>query len=288
MKRVAIGRWARRHRLSARALGEIRVAQLSGRRGEADLQRCMSLARDGSLFIDVGANVGNYALAACRKVGRSGAVLALEANPDVYRELITSTWGARVIALNLAASDRSGLATLEVPVDRLGSVQSQLGSLESRSSGGSLSFHNVRTIRVDDLIGGEQIVSVIKIDVEGHELSVLKGAEETIERDRPSLVIEIEARHLVDHEIRDVVEWILAKGYDGFVIDGQGLLPWREFDAYQHQARWLTEVDGSSVITDGAPYLNNFLFTPIHSDSLLSDEIDTAAQKARGQSLEGR
>jgi len=256
-------RWVRRHRLSARVLGEFRVEQLSRSPKARDLQRCTALTREGSVFVDVGASVGNYSLAACRKLGRSGMVLALEPNPLVFEELLASTWGARITPLNLAASDRSGWATLRVPVSPNGSAEGPLGSLETRASADQVAHHRVRTVRLDDLISGTQAVSVIKVDVEGHELSVLQGATETMSRDRPCLVVEIEDRHLVDVGVHDVVEWTVGQGYEAFAIGTKSLIPWAEFSVHQHQTRWLTRIGATTSIIPGAPYINNFLFIPI-------------------------
>lgn len=262
MLRQTVRRFVRGHRLTARMLGELRVERMMRAAGASDLHRCMELVREGSMFIDVGANVGDFSLAACRKLGHTGMVLALEANPTVYQELIMSTCGARVAALNLAASDHSGWATLDVPVDPRGSAMPALSSLERRSDHEHLSHFQVRTVRIDDLVSATPRVSAMKIDVEGHELAVLQGAVETLARDRPSLIVEIEARHLVDHTMHDVIGWMASQGYEAFGLDGEALMPWSEFDLHENQTRWLTTGDGPSCVMAGAPYINNFLLVP--------------------------
>ena len=240
MRRQAIRRFVRAHRITARMLGELRVERMIRNARASDLRRCMELVRKGSVFIDVGASVGDFCLAACRRIGPSGLVLALEANPAVYQELVMSTRGARVAALNLAASDHSGWATLQVPVDRNGSPMAARSSLEHRADDASMPCVRVRTVRLDDLVSASPAVSAIKIDVEGHELKVLKGTEETLARDRPALVVEIEARHLVDHEMDDVIEWMSSRGYDAHGLDGADVIPWSDFDVFENQTRWLS------------------------------------------------
>jgi hypothetical protein len=64
-----------------------------------------------------------------------------------------------------------------------------------------------------------QDVSFIKIDVEGHELSVLEGGVRTIANNRPVLWVEIEQRHL-SRPMSDVFEFIKSLGYDGGFYDG--------------------------------------------------------------------
>lgn len=212
------------------------------------------------MFIDVGANVGTYSLAARRVVGRSGTVLALEANPVVFRELVTSVRSAGVTCLNLAASNQSGWATLSVPTDANGIAETQLASLEARNSAGENLTMLTRTTRIDDLVPWGASVSVIKIDVEGHELAVLEGATETLNTSRPALVVEIEARHLVGVLLEEVVGWVRARGYDAFGIASVGLIPWARYDVFEHQTRWLASQDGLTTIQRPAEYVNNFLF----------------------------
>ncbi|WP_435745286.1 FkbM family methyltransferase [Nocardioides sp. SYSU DS0663] len=209
------------------------------------------------MTVDVGASVGNFAMASARAVGRRGRVLALEPNPEVFAELVNSTWGAPVTPLNLAASDRRGVASFAVPTDEGGSAVPPLGSLESRP--GPHDTFLVRTVLLDELLPPHSEVSALKIDVEGHELAVLQGAAETIERCGPAIIIEIENRHLAESVVEDVVHWIVDRNYRGWGVRGDDLLPWREFDAHEWQDRWLTQ-NADGTVDIGAGYVNNFLF----------------------------
>ncbi len=261
MRGNALRNFVRGHAVTARPLGELRVTRMLRDPRANDLRRCVALVRPGTMFIDVGASVGDFSLAANRRIGRDGMVLAFEANPEVYQDLVMSTLSARVTALNLAASDRSGWATLQVPHDAHGTTMRARSSLEQHSASSHYSTYRVRTVRIDDLVSDKPIVSAIKIDVEGHELAVLRGAEETLESHRPALVVEIEARHLVGHDISDVVRWLTARGYVAHALDGDRLVPWQDFDVTRDQTQWLRE-DGPRGVMAGAPYVNNFLFSP--------------------------
>jgi FkbM family methyltransferase len=216
--------------------------------------------------------VGNYTRALAKAVGRRGRVLAVEPSPVVFEELIRSTWAARVAALNLAASSEPGWAQLSVPVDLRGNTQDQLATLEQRDHR-LTRVVPVRRVRLDDLIGADRPVSLIKIDVEGHESDVLLGATETLDRHRPSLVIEIEQRHLVGRSVADVVSWLVDRRYACFGLRERALLPWSEFDVDRDQSQWVRarEPFGPTVLTDARRYVNNFAFIPAErTDSILA------------------
>jgi FkbM family methyltransferase len=214
------------------------------------------LARPRTLAIDVGAYVGTFALGLAKAVGRDGAVLALEPQPDAFRELQMVTAGTQVRALNVAASDREGFASLGVPLDAASDPARQRASLGGDASARSW---EVRLARLDDLVDGSMPVSVIKIDVEGHERQVLAGAERVL-AGHPALVIEIEQRHLGSSgTVQEVVESLLAKGYECRCIGrGNRVFPWRDFDLEADQLRWL--VDGEVAPRDLPQYTNNFVF----------------------------
>jgi FkbM family methyltransferase len=247
--------------VTARALTKYRVRQLKRSPSGGELRRFVEHSAPGSMTVDVGASVGNFALASARAVGRKGRVLALEPNPAVFSELVNSTWGTSVTPLNLAASNQRGPAVFEVPLDAGGGAVPPLGSLEHRSSDLVDEF-KVRTVLIDDLVPPHRVVSAIKVDVEGHELSVLKGSVETIKRCRPALVVEIEGRHLAQGAVADVAEWVFDLGYLAWGIRGDELLPWAEFDAYEWQERWLDPTSSSITAGNASRYLNNFLFLP--------------------------
>lgn len=253
-----VGRLLRATAPTARVLTEYRVRGLTRAELSADVAHCMRLATPGSTAIDVGASVGNYALAMSKAVGRNGRVLALEANPTVFGELVHSTWGSRVSPLNLAASNTSGWATMKVPVGKDGQQNKWLATLEARDQDG-VSFE-VQCTRLDDLADGARPVSVIKIDVEGHEAKVIEGATEVIERNSPALVIEIEERHLVGRSVADVVKLLTDRGYECSGIHGRALLPWSEFDIARWQTEWLAK-DPAWQQRHKLDYVNNFLFT---------------------------
>jgi FkbM family methyltransferase len=139
-----------------------------------------------SVFFDVGAHVGQYTLLAapvCRWVH------SFEAVPDTFallRENVYSNALYNVKIENVAVSDRCGRTTIyEGPAENLGT--SSLTPLAD----GNRAF-SVRAISIDDYCATENTLpDVIKIDVEGAEILVLRGAEQVIRAKHPTMLVEI-------------------------------------------------------------------------------------------------
>ena len=140
----------------------------------------------GSVFVDIGANVGWHTALASALVGADGLVYAIEPNPENARLIahtIQRNQLANVHLLPLALGQSIGFAAFR---SAIGSNGGFLGREESDSIDPNVTI--VPTIRFDDLDIGR--VDVIKIDVEGAEPVVLRGAEEAIARDHPVIVFE--------------------------------------------------------------------------------------------------
>ena len=96
-------------------------------------------------------------------------------------------------------------------------------------------------------------VAAVKIDVEGHELAVLRGARELIERYAPTVVVECEVRHVGRPGLEEVLAFFSTRGYRGFFARRGRLTPVSEFDANVHQTQ------GEGRFWDAAGYCNNFV-----------------------------
>ena len=153
------------------------------------LELGMDLIAPGSRVVDVGANIGVYALPwAAANPGVT--VYAFEPNPTVHarlaRNVALNRLGARVRLYSEALSDRAGTATL-YGSDDMSSLN------QGVNAGRQAAPIDVPLVRLDDVLGEEGApVSLVKIDVQGHELEVLRGAEAVISRHRPALILEHE------------------------------------------------------------------------------------------------
>jgi FkbM family methyltransferase len=152
----------------------------------------------GKTFVDVGANTGLYSLFAARKVGSRGVVLAMEPSSREFARLrrnIEVNDFRNVRLFQLAISDAEGSAELSVAAWPKGG-HNTLGAFgyDTQLSGKEL----VATVSLDELLRRENVgrVDAIKLDIEGAELLALRGAKETLVRDRPALLLELSDRTL--------------------------------------------------------------------------------------------
>ena len=155
---------------------------------EPDVQNlCRLLLREGMTVVDVGANVGFLARHFSRRVGSSGRVFAFEPDPLTFEFLQFNTRCFPNIRLTQCAiSDNHEPAMLHLnPEAGTGnSLFNEFGSSETVS---------VPCISLDEFLdkAGKPAVDVVKIDVEGAELSVLRGMRQTVAR-LPGLKLIIE------------------------------------------------------------------------------------------------
>jgi FkbM family methyltransferase len=199
------------------------------------------------VVVDVGANMGIYVHALRR---RGAIVEAFEPQPAcsaVLQAYATANPSVRVHPVALGATESK--ATLSVPFER-GRLARGSATVRSVAQPAGETIHvDVRTLDSFEFAR----VDAIKIDVEGAELDVLRGATATLERARPLLLVEIEQRHH-SGSIAAVFAWLQNLGYEGMILlPGKGLCPADQFDPVVHQR----------LGSDGRPariYVNNFLF----------------------------
>lgn len=147
--------------------------------------------RRGSVFVDVGANLGYYSLGANRRVGDDGQVFAFEPNPATLARLrrnvdLSQAKGIKIF--DCALSDAPGQCLLHVPPDP---EMHGHASLKNQDWTGDQTVA-VSVRRLDDLLADElSRLDTIKIDAEGSELAVLRGAERLVTRFRPSILVEL-------------------------------------------------------------------------------------------------
>jgi FkbM family methyltransferase len=149
------------------------------------------LCREGDVAMDVGANMGALTLPMSRIVGDSGYVYAFEPQRLVFQVLCSNmaiNSITNVECLNFAVGEDNGVR--EIPEKRVDS-QNNLGSFSLKDD---LDFsektHNIMEITIDHYFRDLEQLDFIKMDIEGMEISALKGAEKTIEKFRPAMYIE--------------------------------------------------------------------------------------------------
>ncbi len=145
-----------------------------------------SLLSPGDWALDIGANVGQYAMRMSQLVGPTGRVIALEPVPDTFSVLASNTrlfQYANVSLLNVAVSDRVAVVGMQIPKFTSGLSNFYQAHLDSGAGG-----LPVLTLPIDRLMLPR--VRLVKMNVEGHELPALQGMRELISRDHPVLIVE--------------------------------------------------------------------------------------------------
>jgi FkbM family methyltransferase len=158
-----------------------------GHEAELEAEVFKGLPEDGT-FLDVGAHVGHYALRAAKRCAR---VLAVEANPRTYDRLeqnIELNHLHNVHHYNFAAWDKHEKLTLTSKHGHdYDGTDSLVPHLEDATEVKEIP---VQAFRIDEVLAGEDRVDVVKIDVEGADLHVIRGMSGLLEKHRPRLFIE--------------------------------------------------------------------------------------------------
>jgi FkbM family methyltransferase len=154
----------------------------------------------GKTFVDVGANFGVYSLVMARTGAR---VVAVEPNPESVERLRRNVMesGALVQIVPVAAGDKPGTMTLYV-APGFNTGETSLSDKNAGNDGPVQGKYEVQVETLDTILGAwmdvpPDRVDAIKIDVEGAELMVLRGARGILERWHPMLLVEIVDRQLV-------------------------------------------------------------------------------------------
>lgn len=155
---------------------------------ERDVLRIVrSFVRPGEVCVDVGANVGAIALALCDQVGSAGHVHCFEPGPPFFARLEAN------FALNPDLRSRVSLHAVGLS-DRPGELLWSQDPLHPWNGGFIPHEEKVAlpVVRLDEFVdrSGTRRVDFIKVDVEGMELDVLRGAVGTLEKHRPRLLVE--------------------------------------------------------------------------------------------------
>ncbi|MBI5431132.1 MAG: FkbM family methyltransferase [Nitrosomonadales bacterium] len=179
------------------------------------------LLKPGMTVVDVGANIGEISMAAAQRTGASGAVFAFEPMSSLYARLqqhLDANRLHQVTAVKCGLSDQAGSAQLYSASQTFhdGTEHKGLGTLYSSDTRATpTEIIDIDTL--DSFAGSRNLarIDLIKVDVEGAELPVLKGSKNVIMQFRPYLIIEIQhdTSEQAGYRAADILEFLGQFGY---------------------------------------------------------------------------
>lgn len=166
------------------------VVLMSGAFEGAETECARELVQPGSVAFDVGANVGMFAVPLALAVGPRGRVVAIEPSPQNVARLeanLARNGLTNVVVREIAVAEQPGEALLQLAVDA--ALHSTTTVCEDRGNGESVVVP-AETLDAVWRSTGSPDVSFLKIDTEGGELGILRGAPELLRACRPPILLE--------------------------------------------------------------------------------------------------
>ncbi len=217
-----------------------------------------------SVFFDIGSNKGEYAYYAEKLINPKNIYL-FEPEKKLNKQLKAIFSDCQIF--DLALSDNKGTHQFKTPLIN-GVADNCLSSLEVENKEDNETeaiIYEVKTDTLDNFTKERNInPDLIKIDVEGHELSVLKGAENFISKYHPTLIIEIEQRHHKDINIESVFESFKQKGYHCYYYSKKQ----SQLFLYENK----THLTNTKEYFGKINYINNYIF--IHETNRTIQSIE--------------
>jgi len=169
---------------------------------------CKELLKEGMNVIDVGAHIGTYTILAAEKIGKNGKIVAIEPEPQNYERLLENIKLnnlQNVVPIKIALTDHNGFEKLYLSSS---SVCHSLIFKENKES-----YINVSVKILDKLLEELNLkrVDIIKIDAEGAEIPILKGAEKTLKANPNTKIIVAAERY--PSQAKEINQFLQGTGF---------------------------------------------------------------------------
>jgi FkbM family methyltransferase len=240
-----------------------RMTYFLGRYYELNTQLLLNhILKEGDRFIDIGANIGMIALHAASLVKKTGQVECFEPNPECAK-IIRDTFNANSISqgkvYEIGLSDTKGRLKLNLTSSHTGTAT--LASFENEKNLVCKTFDVNVEIGDEVILDNQKAVKLIKIDVEGFELRVLKGLEVTLKTWRPCVVTEFVKEHLerAGTSRKEIADFMSNLDYHPYAIS-----TCRKYFKHKLQLTPLRDIEQTASQDILWVYKNNLTFTHIY------------------------
>ncbi|MEQ8324171.1 MAG: FkbM family methyltransferase [Vicingaceae bacterium] len=189
---------------------------------EMEIGVLSTIIESGSTVLDIGANYGLYTKFLSKFTGTTGMVHSFEPVAktfDVLKNNVSKFKLTNVRLHNLALSDAVGFAKMSIPQYEKGGENLYEAHISNDGTG-----EEVVTNTIDNVMKDE-VVHFIKCDAEGHDLAVLRGAINLLERDHPMLMLEINGGiNSNEPDIKALLDYLYEFNYEAFIPNNKLLI----------------------------------------------------------------
>ena len=213
-----------------------------------------STIKSGQTVLDIGAHKAGYLFIMLKKVGKNGKIHAFEPQINLFSYITKIKnlfdWN-NVTVQHLALSNVKGKVDLLIPITNAKETSSPGASIvqgKEKTQFGRVESVNTETLDVYCKTHNLS-PSFLKVDVEGNELEVFEGGIEMLKKHKPTIIVEIEERHIGKEKVFKTFEFLKSLGYKGHFFKGIERLPLKDFNIEMHQN-----------ISEMKQYCNNFTF----------------------------
>jgi len=207
-----------------------RALKMVCEKDEVDLKVIKHLVENGDHVIDIGANIGVYTKFLSEWVGVHGQVFSIEPIPQTFKILCSNVKKLRlrnVILMNYAISENNAVVTMEIPFYKTGGRNFyQAKIIDKDTDADNSNYIKIYSKTIDSLFSelSHNNISFIKCDVEGHEISCIRGATNVIKNSRPAWLIEISGDpDEINSTAYQSFQKLIREGYAPYWFDGTNL-----------------------------------------------------------------
>ena len=240
-----------------------RTLILFGQREEEHRQMLQKVLLPGMTVLDIGGNIGYYALMERNMIGPSGRIVAVEPsteNIEVFKKNVELNGFENIDVIHGAISDKDGDRSIFL------SDFSNLHSFHARPEGEnkmSGRTEEVPTYTVQSVMADHGNPDLIRMDVEGHEVEVFNGMLESLEKGdmAPMVIFETHRRHYTpDHDMVEPLQRLFRCGYTTRYVGSS--------------SAWGTEQVDKLGYKGGPPIATDFMTRHIYENISDDDAID--------------